>query len=57
LFQRRAAEIEARIADLGACGELRRLARRARSLDPADCRSGLVCHLITPAASRSQSAR
>lgn len=51
LLQRRATEIEERIASLqGLEGELRRLARRARSLDPADCDPGLVCHLITPAA-------
>lgn len=55
LLQRRAAEIEERIASLQRLqGELRRLARRARLLDPADCDPGLVCHLITPAASRSQ---
>lgn len=50
LIGRRAAEIEARIADLQRLQrELRRLARRARSLDPADCEPGLVCHLIAPA--------
>jgi DNA-binding transcriptional MerR regulator len=50
LIGRRAAEIEARITDLQRLQrELRRLARRARSLDPADCEPGLVCHLISPA--------
>ncbi|HZA75904.1 MAG TPA: heavy metal-responsive transcriptional regulator [Acidimicrobiales bacterium] len=50
LLDRRAGEIEQRIADLQRLqGELRRLARRARSLDPADCEPDLVCHLIHPA--------
>ncbi len=50
LIQRRATDIEARIADLQRLhGELRRLARRARSLDPALCEPSLVCHLIAPA--------
>lgn len=50
LIERRATEIEARIADLQRLrGELRRLARRARSLDPADCEPDRVCHLIAPA--------
>lgn len=50
LLQRRAAEIEQRIDDLQRLhGELRRLARRALVLDPADCEPDLVCHLIAPA--------
>ncbi|MGH9139383.1 MAG: heavy metal-responsive transcriptional regulator [Acidimicrobiales bacterium] len=50
LLQRRAAEIESRIASLQLLrGELGRLARRARSLNPDDCAPDLVCHLITPA--------
>jgi DNA-binding transcriptional MerR regulator len=49
LIDRRAGEIEARIAALQRLQrELRRLARRARSLDPADCEPGLVCHLLAP---------
>lgn len=51
LLGRRAEEIDQRIAELQRLrSELRRLARRARSLDPADCEPGLVCHLVTPAA-------
>src|SRR5438132_14195611 len=54
LLQQRSAEVEARIVELQRLrAELRRLARRARSLDPADCDPGRVCHLITP--SRHQS--
>jgi MerR family copper efflux transcriptional regulator len=50
LIGRRAVEIEARIADLQRLkDDLRRLARRARSLDPADCEPDRVCHLIAPA--------
>ncbi len=49
LLQRRAGEIERRLAELQRLqGELRRLARRASSLDPADCEADLVCHLISP---------
>lgn len=49
LLQRREAEIEARISALQDLrGEFRRLGRRARTLDPADCRPDLVCHLIAP---------
>ncbi|MGH9244880.1 MAG: heavy metal-responsive transcriptional regulator [Acidimicrobiales bacterium] len=58
LLRRRETEIEQRIADLQRLhGELRRLARRAHSLDPADCEPGLVCHLIAPARGRPQPAR
>jgi MerR family copper efflux transcriptional regulator len=50
LVQRREAEIDQRITALQELrGDLRRLGRRARSLDPADCRPDLVCHLIAPA--------
>ena len=50
LLSRRAAEVDKRIAELQRLrGDLRGLARRARSLDPADCEPGLVCHLVTPA--------
>lgn len=49
LLQRRADEIEERIAELGRMRtELRRLARRARSLDPRDCDPTRVCHVIEP---------
>jgi DNA-binding transcriptional MerR regulator len=49
LIDRRAGEIEARIADLQRLQrDLRQLARRARSLDPADCEPGLVCRLLAP---------
>jgi MerR family transcriptional regulator, copper efflux regulator len=47
LITRRAAEIDERIAELERTrSELRRLARRARSLDPKDCRPSKVCHII-----------
>lgn len=50
LIERRAEEIEQRVAALQVLqGELTRLADRARSLDPANCRPNQVCHLITPA--------
>jgi DNA-binding transcriptional MerR regulator len=53
LLQRRATEIEERIAGLQRLQrDLGRLARRARSLDPADCDPDLVCHLITPTTAR-----
>lgn len=43
----RAAEVDRRIAELESLrAELGRLARRARSLDPADCDPRRVCHLI-----------
>ncbi|MGH9290337.1 MAG: heavy metal-responsive transcriptional regulator [Acidimicrobiales bacterium] len=49
LLQRRALEIEDRIHALQHLqGELQRLARRARTLDPARCDPRLVCHVITP---------
>jgi DNA-binding transcriptional MerR regulator len=49
LLQQRSAEVEARIAELHRLqAELRRLARRARTLDAADCDPGRVCHLIAP---------
>lgn len=48
LVERRAGEIEQRIADMQHLrGELRRLAARARDLDPADCDPDQVCHVIT----------
>jgi len=50
LVGRRADEIDQRIADLEILrDELRRLDRRARTLDPADCAPDLVCHVIVPA--------
>ncbi len=47
LIRRRAAELDDRIAELEALrSELRRLARRARRMDPRDCEPDRVCHLI-----------
>ena len=47
LIERRATEIEQRVVALQALqGELRQLAYRARSLNPADCQPNQVCHLI-----------
>ena len=47
LIGRRAAELDARIAELAALrDELRSLDRRARRLDPRRCDSRLVCHVI-----------
>ena len=47
LLQRRAAELEARIAELQQLrGELDRLARRATTLDPQRCPPERVCHVI-----------
>ena len=47
LIQRRAGELDERIAELEALrSELRRLARRATRMDPRDCESDQVCHLI-----------
>jgi DNA-binding transcriptional MerR regulator len=52
LLQERSAEVEARIAELQRLRtDLRQLARRARSLDPADCDPRQVCHLIAPSRS------
>ncbi len=48
LIERRAQEIEQRVVALQALqGELRQLAYRARSLNPADCQPNQVCHLLT----------
>lgn len=47
LIQARAADVDRRIAELEALRtELRRLARRAKRLDPEACDPGRVCHLI-----------
>jgi MerR family copper efflux transcriptional regulator len=47
LLQRRAAEVDARIAELQQLrGELDRLARRAATLDPQQCPPERVCHVI-----------
>ena len=47
LIGRRAAELDARIAELAALrDELRSLDRRARRLDPHRCDPRLVCHVI-----------
>lgn len=49
LLTSRSSEVEARIAELQRLrGELRRLALRARNLDPTDCDPARVCHLIAP---------
>lgn len=45
----RSAELDDQIAELTRMrGELRRLARRAAELDPADCDERQVCHVIEP---------
>jgi len=47
LLQRRAAELNARIAELERIrGDLEQLAQRARSLDPNDCAPASICHVI-----------
>jgi DNA-binding transcriptional MerR regulator len=47
LITRRAKEIDEQIAELeGLRAELRRLARRAKVLDPKDCHPDKVCHII-----------
>jgi DNA-binding transcriptional MerR regulator len=47
LLQRRAAEVDARIAELQQLrGELDRLARQAATLDPQQCPPERVCHVI-----------
>lgn len=47
LIEARAADVDRRIGELEALRtELRRLARRAKRLDPAECDPGRVCHLI-----------
>jgi MerR family transcriptional regulator, copper efflux regulator len=48
LLQRRAAELEHRIAELRQLqGELNRLAERAARLDPEHCPPDRICHVIT----------
>ena len=48
LIERRRGELDVRIGELqGLRSELDRLARRAATLDPADCPPDKVCHLIT----------
>jgi DNA-binding transcriptional MerR regulator len=45
-----AAEVDRRIAELQRLRvDLDHLARRARTLDPADCPESVVCHLLVPA--------
>jgi DNA-binding transcriptional MerR regulator len=47
LITKRAADIDAQIAELERMrSDLRRLARRASRLDPKDCRSDEICHII-----------
>ena len=55
LLVRRAGDIDARIAELSAVrDELRRLARRAETLDPRQCDPARICHVIPePATGRS----
>jgi DNA-binding transcriptional MerR regulator len=44
-----AAEVDRRIADLHQLrADLEQLARRARTLDPADCPEATVCHVLFP---------
>ena len=48
LLQRRTAELDARVAELQQLrGELRQLAERAATLDPEQCPTERVCHIIT----------
>lgn len=48
LIQRRATEIDERIAELERMrSDLRRLARRARTLAAKDCKPSKICHVIT----------
>ena len=43
------AEVDCRIAELQRLrADLDRLARRARTLDPADCPVSVVCHVLLP---------
>lgn len=47
LIHRRAAELDERISGMLALrDELARLVRRARDLDPRDCRPDRICHII-----------
>lgn len=47
LIEARAEDVDRRIAELEVLrGELRRLARRAKRLDPEACEPGRVCHII-----------
>lgn len=47
LLVRRAGDLDARIAHLSAMrDELRRLARRAETLDPRQCDPARICHII-----------
>jgi len=47
LLQRRAADLDVRIRELQKLrGELRKLAQRATTLDPAQCPPEQVCHII-----------
>jgi DNA-binding transcriptional MerR regulator len=49
LILHHAAEVDRRIAELQRLrAELGRLARRARTLDPADCPESAVCHVLVP---------
>jgi MerR family copper efflux transcriptional regulator len=50
LIEDRAADLDRRIAELVALrDELRRLARRGRTLSPDACSPDLVCHILNPA--------
>lgn len=51
LILHHAAEVDRRIAELQRLRtDLGRLARRARTLDPADCPESAVCHVLLPEA-------
>jgi MerR family transcriptional regulator, copper efflux regulator len=49
LMKTRAAEVHQRVVELQRLGdELDRLADRARTLDPSECDSARICHLVGP---------
>ena len=49
LIEDRAADLDRRIEELGRLRhELRRLAKRGRSLSPDTCSPDLVCHILNP---------
>jgi DNA-binding transcriptional MerR regulator len=51
LILHHAAEVDGRIAELQRLrADLDRLAGRARTLNPADCRESAVCHVLLPTA-------
>jgi DNA-binding transcriptional MerR regulator len=51
LIEGRAADLDRRINELVVLrDQLRRLAKRGRSLSPGDCSPDLVCHILNPSA-------